>query len=353
VSRREPGAATRAEGIAEQCDQRENALGAVVLTSPNDKKSANRERPVKTPALIATVALFGLTGIVSAAEPAVPKNPPDPVETRAPDLRGTEQAPFVVTVAPSPAEGEERAALELEKRVQATNEARIVRATDFIAVGTLVLAAATILLWVYTYRLWKTSSEAARRSDEAAREQLSQFSRSATAMETVALATQNNAALFQQMLAKQARAYIAVLVGGAIYQERDKHLRFEGGSVLVNSGMTPAHRVRHRAQAAIMSHPLPADFDFPLPAEPDGGPILNPREQYNFRTLIADYVPDEEVPAIKLGDGKALYVWGVVAYDDAFGQPHETRFCHTFLWFGTGESERPQGYYDRRHNEAT
>lgn len=308
---------------------------------------------MKIQALIAIAAVVGLMGIARAAEPNAPGNLPEASGTHASDLRGTEQAPLVVTLASPPVKDAVRVAVEQEQRAQAENDARIVRATDFIALGTLVLAAATTLLWVYTYRLWKTSSEAARRSDEAAREQLSQFARSATAMETVALATQNNALLFQQLLAKQARAYIAVLVGGAIYQDRDKSLRFEGVSMLVNSGITPAHRVRHQAQAAILPHPLPSDFEFPLPAEPDGGPILNPREQYSFRAVVSDYVADDEVATIKLGAGKALYVWGVVNYDDSFGQSHLTRFCHAYLWFGAGENERPQGYYDRRHNEAT
>lgn len=308
---------------------------------------------MKIRVIVAVAVLGAMAFPADASKPAPSKRSSESGEAPAQDLRGTEKSPLVVTIATSRAEDGERAALETEKRVQASNEARIVRATDFIAVGTLVLACATVLLWVYTYRLWKTSSEAARRSDEAARDQLGQFSRSATAMETVATVTQNNATLFQQMLAKQARAYVAVLTGGAIYQDRDKHLQFEGGSVLVNSGMTPAHRVRHRAQAAILPHPLPEDFAFPLPAEPGGGPILNPREQYTFRTIVTDYVPDEEVSAIKLGSGKALYVWGVVAYEDAFGQSHLTHFCHTFLWFGAGEDERAQGYYDRRHNEAT
>jgi hypothetical protein len=304
--------------------------------------------------LVAAATFLSFAITAKAAEPTVGKDPSNPTVQHAPDLRGTTQSPLVVTLEPSPSADAERAEAEREKRTQASNEARIVRATDFIAIGTLVLALATILLWIYTYRLWKTSSDAARASDKAARDQLEQVTRSASAMETVAMATQNNAALFQQMLAKQARAYGAVLVGGATYQERNKNIRFAAGSVLVNSGMTPAHRVRHRARAAIMPHPLPDDFDFPLPDETDGGPILNPREQYTFQTLVPDYVPDEDVAAIKLTNGKALYAWGEVAYDDAFGESHKTKFCHTFAWFGTNpDGTPPTGYYDRRHNEAT
>jgi hypothetical protein len=304
-------------------------------------------------AIIAIAALSALTSMANAAEPVV-RQKSEPAAQQATDLRGTEHSPLVVTVAPSANEEAERAAAQREKRVQAANEAHIVSATDWIAGGTIALAIATTLLWVYTYRLWKTSSDAARASDKAARDQLEQVTRSAAAMENVAVATQNNAKTFQQLLAKQARAYVAVLVSGAIYQEREKGLRFEGRAGLVNSGMTPAHRVRHQARAAILPRPLPADFEFQLPAEPDGGPILNPRETYEIATtLLGDFVPDEEVPLIKRSEGKALYVWGVVSYDDAFGEAHQTRFCHMWVWYGSGEHERSKGYYDFRHNDAT
>lgn len=307
---------------------------------------------MRTVAIITVAALCVFTS-TNATNSVSGKSPPAPTVQPAPDLRGTESAPLVVTVAPSAEVATDRAEAKEEQRMQAKNEARIVRATDFIAVGTLILAAATMLLWIYTYRLWKTSSTAARASDKAARDQLEQVTRSASAMENVALHTQKNATLFQQLLAKQARAYVAVLVNGALYQESGKGLKFEARATITNSGMTPAHRLRHQARVAILPHPLPEDFDFALPAEPDAGPILNPREANEISNVLEDFVPDADVPTIMIAASKALYHWGIVSYDDAFGEVHRTRFCHFYIWYGTEENARPKGYYNRQHNDAT
>jgi hypothetical protein len=158
---------------------------------------------------------------------------------------------------------------------------------------------------------------------------------------------------FQDLLAKQMRPYLAVAVGGAVYQDRDRGLRFEGVATLSNNGMTPAHKIRNRGQAMILPHPLPIDFAFPLPGEPDGGPVLNPRESYVLRAVVDDFVPDNEVAAIKNADGRALYVWGTVSFKDELGISHETKYCHYYIWTGQGEKEVPNGFYHRQHNEAT
>src|SRR5262249_20928665 len=47
----------------------------------------------------------------------------------------------------------------------------------------------------------------------------------------------------------QLRAYLSVVIGTAVYQERDKNLRFEAKPTIVNTGQTPAYNVRYRIKA--------------------------------------------------------------------------------------------------------
>jgi hypothetical protein len=44
--------------------------------------------------------------------------------------------------------------------------------------------------------------------------------------------------------------------------------------------------------------------------------------------------------------GKALYVWGVVHYDDAFGRPHFTQFAQRIWWLR--DRSNIMGIYDGR-----
>lgn len=66
--------------------------------------------------------------------------------------------------------------------------------------------------------------------------------------------------------------------------------------------------------------------------------------------VVDDYVPDELVNDFKVGRGKALHVWGVVYYEDIFGLPHETEFCHCITWLNDGSIS---GWMLPHHSKAT
>jgi hypothetical protein len=155
------------------------------------------------------------------------------------------------------------------------------------------------------------------------------------------------------------RAYIGIIVGGATYQERARDLRFAGKPMMVNAGNTPAHRVQFRAVARILPIILPDEFDFPLPDVVRGGAPLNPHQTFQITEIVEDFCSDAEVIDIMRGRGeRALYCYGIVTYEDVFGQSHYTRFSQVLTWIPTPNQfgqvkEIPYGYFTARHNEST
>jgi hypothetical protein len=146
------------------------------------------------------------------------------------------------------------------------------------------------------------------------------------------------------------RAYVSVLVSGATYQERDKGLKFEGKPAMLNSGHTPARKVGYKARADILPVPLPSDFSFPLPERINGAASLGPQQHFVMSAIVDAFYDDADVYAIKRGEGSALYVWGIVSYQDVFGNDRTTKFCQILTWLPDG---RVWGYFTNEHNEAT
>lgn len=180
---------------------------------------------------------------------------------------------------------------------------------------------------------------------------VSEASRSATAMEEVSRHIQVSAATASvSSLNQQMRAYLCAVIGGGVFQERSKNLKFQASVSIINAGPTPAYKVRFKTDAAILPIPLPEDFSFPLPERMNGGPLVGPRQQTNLNAIVPDFVDDTEVDGIKRGQDKGLYAWGVVEYEDVFGNPRLTKFCQIYTFLPDG---KVWGYYTDRHNEAT
>lgn len=152
---------------------------------------------------------------------------------------------------------------------------------------------------------------------------------------------------------KELRAYIAVVTGSATYQESGKGTVFAGIPRIVNTGKTPAHNVRHKTKAAILPIQIQDNFSFNIIGKNMGGSIIGPNHFNDLQILVDDFVLDSEVNDIKIGKSKALYVWGIVNYDDIFGDSWETEFCQALTWIGEGKNETVYGYYNARHNKAT
>ena len=155
---------------------------------------------------------------------------------------------------------------------------------------------------------------------------------------------------------RELRAYLTVVIGGATFQERrdeDKggDLKFECLPVLVNTGRTPARNVTFKARAAIMPIPLPQGINLPdAPDEGVGGSILGPQQNANMFAVVDGFCADKDVESIKYAkEGKGLYVWGRVTYEDVFGENHFTRFCQHIYW-DLGDNIR--GHYIPGRNDA-
>ena len=152
---------------------------------------------------------------------------------------------------------------------------------------------------------------------------------------------------------RQLRAYLNVVVGIGVYQERDKNLKFEGKPLLLNAGQTPAHKVRFRVKAAILPAPLPKETILQgtkTGKDTDEG-FLGAQQNATISGLVEDFCDDSEVEGIKTATGgKGLYVWGTVTYEDIFGDAHYTRFCQQLLWLPDG---KVYGFYVPGKNKAT
>jgi hypothetical protein len=243
------------------------------------------------------------------------------------DTRGTEQSPLVVRTLPpvkTQAESEQEVEDRNEKR---TNDSRVVILTGILAfIGLLQ----TMVFGYQAYKLRETV-ESAEEQSKAMKRHINEAARSANAMESIVnvIRTGNKEVM---------RAYLTVVVGTAIWQERrvgQSDLKFEARPHLLNTGNTPARKVRVRIQADILPVPVPEDFGFPLPEEPikSAEGTVGAHQTNILLGMVKDFVPDAEVSAIKEGTQKALCIWGLVTYEDIFGDTHTTKFGQLLTWW--------------------
>jgi hypothetical protein len=231
-----------------------------------------------------------------------------------------------------------------------------------------ITALATAVVAVFTFTLWRSTSgmlKSAMEQSAATERAIVESAKAAKAMGSVAesmeinvgalketVATNKEIAARQKILGElQLRAYVSVVIGDAIYQDRAEGLRFEGRPLLVNNGHTPADKVVHTSRSAILPVPLPSDFVFPdPPAATSDENMIGPHQTRILSGVVEDYCDDVEVGNIKRGTGKALYTWGTVTYEDAFKVKHRTNFCQILTWLPNG---RILGYYVPNRNDAT
>ena len=279
-----------------------------------------------------------------AEQPAAKPAPLPPAADRAPINLSVSTPPVTVTVSPPAAETSEHSHA----------------AEWWIVDFTGLLVAATIGLMFYTARLWRETKTLSDRAESSAERQsketqaaIREAARAADETGRIATATRDNALLMQNILHKQMRAYIAVDIGKALYQ--DERFRFEGDPVLVNTGFTPARNVSFKIVADILAAELADDFKFETYGEKQShDATMSPRQTFVIYGSVKNRVDDSEVDAIMEGIKKRLYVWGTVSYDDVFGNSWETNFCHYYLFHRTAEGRmKVDGFYHRSHNNAT
>lgn len=229
------------------------------------------------------------------------------------------------------------------------------------ASGTIALAVITALLAIFTGGMWwatlrlaKDAKDTSKRQAVEMTQSLDTAKRSAEAMERVATVTKENADLMQAVMRKQMRAYIVVNTGGGTYQ--DANLRFAAAPVIENTGFTPAKNVSFNITADVLPAQLPNDYEFrSYGVQVPNDATLGPRQQFVINGVVAHRLPDEEVKTMLKGEGRCLYVWGSVDYEDVFGSKWQTHFCQIYTFFSKtdGSDVQVQSRYHRLHNSST
>jgi len=229
-----------------------------------------------------------------------------------------------------------------------------------IFIGLAQLVVFTLQLFVFrdqAQKLAQTVKAAAEQSGDM-KESIKQATRAATAMEKSATAATSASSAVAQSVAyvgHQVRAYLSVRINGGLYQERSRNVRFEVKPLLINTGLTPAFKIRYTAKAAIFPFPLLDDFEFP-PLNPLRAAfgILGSQQNFVMNAMVQDFVPDDEVDTIKQGVGKRVYIWGTVYYEDVSAIERYAEFAHNTYWLTLPDSRVLwEGIYLDRHNDAS
>ena len=174
---------------------------------------------------------------------------------------------------------------------------------------------------------------------------IAEASRAATAMRDVAdgvnasaNAANENLAVFKDASLRQMRAYLTVNLGGVVPQDKTTAYRFEVRMILENTGNTPAYKVRSATRIDIFPFPLPDDFVLPDVPLANSSSILGPHQHLILTGGIArEIYSDEDVNEIEFGIHKKLFVYGRVAYEDAFGVQRQTNFFQIVTWLKGGD----------------
>ena len=303
------------------------------------------------------VALLLLSGIAFAQSqqpsPSVGEvRQPDQSQTNtaqqpsATDQRGTEKMPLIVKTFPAPKTEEETARETKEREDKAALDRKLVDFNGDLVIASAVLAIIgffqLIVFGLQARRLRQTVKAASDQSDNM-QKYIVETARAANAMERVAASLRENAA-------RQLRAYISILPGAVIEQDRNTDIKYEIQPVVRNGGFTPASNVIIYSKVDILPDPLPVNFNFVLPLFQEPSISTLGFQQTNFSiAYLTKLLSDSEIAEIKKPGGRRLYVYGNVTYDDIFGSHWNTNFCFYIIWGSKG----PLWLTTKRHNDAT
>lgn len=318
--------------------------------------------------LLLTALMFVGGGLAQSQIPSPAPSKDSKVQERHPSASnenltnnptGTDKKPFVIKSFEAEKTAERTEQDRPEREEKAANERRLVFWTIVLSISTIVLAGiAGGQLWAFSLqarRLRETveaTKSLARDAKESATDQATKMQTSLDIAQQSADAAEMLANTMKDTAERQLRAYLSVMVGTALSQDRAQGRKFKGMPRVINMGQTPAHKVAYNSNAAIMPSELPVDFTFPLPGETSGSGVLGPHQTFDMGKAVVDFCPDAEVDDIKIGKGKILYIWGIITYTDVFGNPWHTKFCQSFTFARDGEEEIVFGFYNDRHNDA-
>jgi hypothetical protein len=158
----------------------------------------------------------------------------------------------------------------------------------------------------------------------------------------------------------QLRAYVAVLIGNARFQQREAGIKFETQALMRNTGQTAARNIRWRIRCGVLPNPIPKDFRFPIPGHQEGSSLLPSGETFLMVAIMDDMVADELVFPAAAGVEHGFFVWGYVIYEDVFRRTRRTTFAHQVIFEPSGPMDQNwnypppaiRGVYLAKHNKA-
>jgi hypothetical protein len=188
----------------------------------------------------------------------------------------------------------------------------------FVASFTLALVLVTAWLVWATLKLWDAGENQLRFLRQSAAVQARDMQASISAAEAGVSVAQDTAQ-------RQLRAYVTV--SGVARTKDPGKLEGPGFAVLVdvqNDGQTPAYDLFQWADIEIREFPLKGPLRIYCSNTPTLGILAPHRKTMSFPSFKRSLTPLEEQDI--LSEGKAVYVYGEIAYRDAFGRKHLTQF---------------------------
>lgn len=228
-------------------------------------------------------------------------------ECPAPNQRGSEDAPFVIKVLPSPNTNPPSA----YQTCQQNNEP----SPDWgLTLATILIAVFTGGVFVFTARMWWTARDTAKR---------------------------------------QLRAYMGVseemhVPGGKI----GGHGKVTFQPFMKNYGSTPAYNVWVEGNAGIFKKSeIGPSFHYRIKKTPNPSKgTMSPGQTNYIVCETEEDISDQTIKGINFSDD-ALFVYGTVHYNDAFTKPRKTNFCFEIKF--RGDSREVDGWHiTADHNDA-
>ena len=100
--------------------------------------------------------------------------------------------------------------------------------------------------------------------------------------------------------------------------------------IVLNHGQTPAYKIRHIAIVDVVEHPILPTQPNPLVIdenEPIPTLVLHPRSDMESGANGIRKITAEDIERVLKGTDYALYLFGLVIYEDAFGEERRTNIC--------------------------
>jgi hypothetical protein len=162
-------------------------------------------------------------------------------------------------------------------------------------IGEFSLAVLTLALVVVTGMLWFATDRLVRGAEETARKQL--------------------------------RAYLVIDGIELIRQNKESGKKLTHHLKIINTGQTPARKMRIDAITRILDHPISVAFDIRLPITEERSSYSLGRDKSTLFAADADRLfTEQEITetASESAGGKRIYSYGTVWYEDVFGSPRFT-----------------------------